>query len=296
MTELSPGIAAEQLSAFWTRTLEQTRRTPLQAEVEQVRERIGYHKFRITFKSLDEVPVRAYLGLPADIAPAGQPARRWPLVLTVPGYGGWEFYTPLAECQRGAAILQVYPRGMGESSKLWQVDDGAYCAWVNHRPESPESFYYQGAFTDMVRAIDVVLERPDIDAERVCVMGCSGGGQLALGLGAIDSRIKAVVSSLPALCDYRHNAALAPNPEASNPVFLNTWDYFEPVKLAPLIKAPTLLLSGGQDLTCLAETIQTVFDNLQTIKGLVHIPTLGHGASAEFYGMAWDWVSRYCMR
>lgn len=295
-SQMLDGITLEKLAAFWASTLEKARSTSLEAEVEQVPERIGYHKFKLTYKSLDNVPVRAYLGLPADPAIEGAASRRRPVVITVPGYGGWEFYTPLGESQRGCAILQVYPRSMGESGELWRVADIAYGAWVNHHPESPEGFYYQGAFMDMVRGLDYLLTRPDIDPGRIAVMGCSGGGMLALGLAAIDNRIKSVVASLPALCDYRNNASLANNWEAQDATFLNTWDYFEPVHLAPLITAPTLMLAGGRDKTCLPESIQKVYDNLECVKGIMHVPTLGHSASCEFYGMAWEWTERHCMR
>src|SRR5437870_15145 len=46
---------------------------------------------------------------------------------------------------------------------------------------------------DAKRALDYLLSRPEVDAARVGAVGCSGGGALTMFLGALDSRLKAVV-------------------------------------------------------------------------------------------------------
>ena len=44
---------------------------------------------------------------------------------------------------------------------------------------------------DAKRAIDYLVSRPDVDADRIGVTGCSGGGAIATYVGAFDQRIKA---------------------------------------------------------------------------------------------------------
>jgi cephalosporin-C deacetylase len=124
-------------------------------------------------------------------------------------------------------------------------------------------------------------------------MGSSQGGLLALGHAAIDPRIKACVSSLPALCDFMHTSAQEHSQEARDAGFLRVWQYFEPVNLARRIHAPTLLSSGGRDYTCPPPTIRAVYDRLPGVKALVHYPELGHGQSVAFNAMAWEWLRRY---
>ena len=48
---------------------------------------------------------------------------------------------------------------------------------------------------DGMRAVDYLLARDDVDAERIAVTGTSGGGFQSLWLGALDRRIRAVLPS-----------------------------------------------------------------------------------------------------
>lgn len=289
-----PTTPPADLDAFWSQTLDRARGTALDATIEQVEEKVPYYKCRVTYKSLDGIPIRAYLTLPADPAEESRP-HRWPAIITVPGYGGWEMTAMPGDCQRGCAVLQIFPRGMGESAELWSVPEGSYGAWITVGTHDPEGFYYQGAYIDMVRGLDYLLTRSDIDPDRIGVIGVSGGGLLALGHAAIDPRVKAVVAGQAALINFRHNEALASNKEASDPLFLRTWDYFEPLHLAPRISAPTLLTSGGLDRTCTAASIRLVYEKLPGIKALYHVPYMPHGTCRDYHAASWDWLGRYCI-
>ncbi len=279
------------LEAFWKETIERAAAEPLEAEVTAVDEKVPYYKHRVTYRSLDGVKVRAYVSVQHA---EGKHPKRLPAIVSPPGYGGWEFGNTLSECQRDYVILHVYPRGQGESGDLWKVAPGAYQAWVNHGKESPEGFYYQGAYMDMVRGIDYLLTRPDVDPDRIGLMGTSQGGLIVLSVGAIEKRVRAVVAHLPALCNFRGNKThkLCAN-LLNDPVFLDTFDYFDPVNLAPWLKAPTLVSSGGKDTTCPADAIRAAWDQLPGIKSLYHDPELTHTSSPDFYQMSWDWMKRF---
>src|ERR1051326_2295291 len=228
------------LDGFWERTLVRARSTPLDAQIETVNELVPYHKFRLTYRSLDGAPIRAYLSLPwGAISKAAHP-QRWPVILTCPGYSGLGGgFTQLSDCQHGYAVLQVSPRGMGESAELWRVPDHCVSAWINYGRENPEGFYYQGAYMDMVRAIDYLVTRPDIDPARIGLSSASGGGLIVLCAASLDERVKAVVAEQPFLCDFLHNPAQATSQEINDPVFLHTWSYFEPINLVPRLNTPT---------------------------------------------------------
>jgi len=71
------------------------------------------------------------------------------------------------------------------------------------------------------------------------------------------------------------------------------FDYFDPVNLAPWLRAPTLISSGGKDITCPPEAIRAVFDKIPGIKTLFHDPNLTHTSSSDFYEMSWEWMKRY---
>jgi cephalosporin-C deacetylase len=201
----------------------------------------------------------------------------------------------LADCQRGYAVLQVYPRSQGESADLWKIDGPDKLTW---RVDQPEGYYYQGAYVDVMRGIDYLLSRTDVDASRVGAMGTSQGGGIVLAVGALDPRVKAVAAHVPFLCDMRR-AALIPGALVKtllerhgtlNARTLRTLDYFDPANLAEGLRAPVLLSSGGQDAVCPPETIRTVFDRLPGIKSIVVYPALPHTSSGDFYRMGWEWM------
>lgn len=290
-----PANIPVDLDAFWQKTLARARAQPLDVQVEKENQRLPYQVFRVTYRSLDGIPVRAWLSLPVVSAADGRPPRRWPAIVTAPGYAGWQFGAQLGECQRGYAILQVYPRAQGESGELWQTDGSRGARWVEYGKENPEGSFYQGAFMDVVRGIDFLRTRPDVDTERIGLMGTSQGGLLALGAASVEPGIRAVVAHVPYLCHFRHNAAFAGSELARDAAFLNTWDYFDPAHLAPRIQAPALLSSGGKDSLCPPATIRAVFDNLPGIKALAHYPELVHTSCNDFYAMSWQWMERYLL-
>ena len=289
-----PPASREEIESFWRATLQRAAKEPLEAEVEPVKEPLPYRKFRVTYRSLGNIKVRAYLGVP--IRGEG-PERPLPCIVTAPGYGGSQQGVMLDDCQRGYAVLQVYPRSQGESAELWKIDGPDKLTW---RADQPEGYYYQGAYVDVIRGIDYLLSRTDIDASRVGAMGTSQGGGIVLAVGALDPRVKAVAAHVPFLCDMRR-AALIPGAlvrtllerhGALNARTLRTLDYFDPVSLAEGLRAPVLLSSGGQDLICPPETIRSVFDRLPGIKSIVVYPALPHTSSADFYRMGWEWMDR----
>ena len=288
-----PANSPADLDAFWHRTLARARAQSLDVQIEKVDQRLPYHVHRVTYRSLDGVPVRAYLSLPIEAASEARLPQRWPAIVTAPGYGGWEFGTQLGECQRGYAILQVYPRSQGESGELWHIDGSRGAHWVQYGKENAEGSFYQGAFIDLVRGIDYLRTRSDVDSERIGLMGTSQGGMLALGTAAVETSIRAVVAHVPYLCNVRHNAAFADSDLARDAAFLNTWDCFDPAQLAHRIEAPTLLSAGGKDTLCPLDTIRAVFDRLAGIKALAYYPDLIHTSCNDFYAMSWQWMDRY---
>ena len=181
------------------------------------------------------MPVRAWLALPIK---GEGPAKTWPVIITVPGYGGPQQGVMLSECQRGYAILQVFPRSQGDSAELWKIDGPDKLTWHLERPEGA---YYQGAYADVIRAIDFVVSREDLDSSRIALVGTSQGGGISLAIAALDSRVKAVVAHVPFLCNFRLAAStpkslvkkLLDQAGRNDEAALRTLDYFDPWQLAP---------------------------------------------------------------
>ena len=288
-------LSAEQLDSFWQRTREELTREPMAVLLEPVAEPLPYKKYRLTLRSLDGVKVRGWLTLPVQ---GESPPAPWPVIISTPGYGGTQQGVILSECQRGYAILQLFPRGQGDSTELWTIDGPDKLTW---RLEQPEGAYYQGAYADVMRAIDFVVTRPDIDPDRVALVGTSQGGGFSLAVAALDTRVRTVVAHVPFLCDFRV-AARTPNSlvkilldqaGCNDEAALATLDYFDPLQLATHLLVPVLMSAGGRDEICPATTIQSVHDRLPGVKLLKFYPDLAHTSSLNFYQATWPWLDQH---
>ena len=289
---MTASLSAQDVDAFWRATRARLAAEPMDAEVEAVKEALPYKKFKVTLRSLDGVRVRAWFALPVQGEGGVKP---WPVIVTAPGYGGTQQGVMLGECQRGYAILQIFPRGQGESAELWKIDGRDKLTW---HAERPEGAYYQGAYADVMRAIDFVGSRTDLDRDRIALVGTSQGGGIALAVAALDPRVKAVVAHVPFLCDFRLAARmpgslvkkLLDQAQRNDDPTLRTLDYFDPKQLAPNLRAPVLMSAGGRDETCPAATIRSVFERLPGKKSLEFYPELPHTSCVAFYNLTWTWL------
>ena len=288
-------LLGQDIAGFWRNTLELLAAEPLEAVEKDLGEPLPYRVFSVEYRSLGGVRVRARLALPIR---GGEAPRSLPGIVTVPGYGGNQQGIMLDECQRGYAILQVYPRSQGLSAEVWKIDSGEKLTW---HLDKPQGAYYQLAYADVIRGVDYLAARAGVDRDRLAIAGTSQGGGIALAVAALDPRLKAVVAHVPFLCDMRLAARtdgslvkrLLDQSKMNDEAHLSTLDFFDPLRLVPSLRAPALVSSGGRDTVCPAATIRAVFDRIPSVKSLLHEPDLPHTSSAAFYRLSWHWLDQY---
>lgn len=288
---MGTGISTELINSFWQNTLVSLAQEPLEAELEKIDEPLPYQKFSLQLRSLDGVRIRALLSRPYT----DKVDKRLPAIVTAPGYGGMEHAINLNECQRGYVVLQIFPRGQGESKDAIDLGGVEKLAW---NIEQPLGYYYQGAYADMIRGVDYLAARADVDDAKIAAMGTSQGGGLAVATAALDPRVSSVAAHVPFLCgmsDQSENSgvkSILKNAGVCVEIALQTLAYFDPVNLAPLVNVPVLLSSGGKDLVCPGASIQSVYERLSGIKSLIHYPHLEHTSCSDFYEAGWQWIKR----
>jgi pimeloyl-ACP methyl ester carboxylesterase len=142
---------------------------------------------------------------------ASEPGDRVPAWLLVPdgGNGDAKRRRPAMLClHQTIAIGKDEPAGLGTNPDLDYARELAEQGYVTIAPdypnfgEYPRDVYAMGyasasmkAIWNNIRAIDVLTERPDVDPERIGVIGHSLGGHNAIFTALFEPRIKAIVSS-----------------------------------------------------------------------------------------------------
>ena len=145
----------------------------------------------------------------------------------------------------------------------------------------------QGVQLDIDAAMRVLLERPDVDPERIVVFGQSLGGALAIHYVAHSAYriyVRAVIADSP-FSDYRQVAQ-----EKMADLFI-TWafqwlptftvnnDYSPMAAVAALSPIPLLLIHGERDLIVPPHHSRALFESAQEPKALWSIPEAGHIAA-----------------
>jgi plasmid stabilization system protein ParE len=187
-------------------------RTPLQAEVMDVRQYRGYRRERILFHSRPGVAVIGYL-----LIPEGRKAPH-ATVIAIPGHGrgvddivgideyghdrtdkpGYQHDFAIQAVEHGLAALAIEPMAFGYRRNELIAAKGpneTACQPVAGSALLLGETMIGWRVWDVMRSIDWIATRPDLDSNRVGCMGISGGGTCTLFSAALDLRIKAAFVS-----------------------------------------------------------------------------------------------------
>ena len=167
----------------------------------------------IIFESVPGVLVPANVYVPKGIT------GRVPAVLVTEGHSatGKSGYQGMCQsfCAQGYVVMTFDPMGQGERGVYYDRFSGnehvsaglqGYCAGLH----MSKLFVGDGLY-----AVDYLLSRPDVDPDRICVTGSSGGGAQALFLGALDERIAVTIPSCFTTLDSMVVAITATHPESN---------------------------------------------------------------------------------
>src|SRR5256714_4384274 len=161
----------------------------------------GFTIEKLIFQSLPGVYVTALVYLPDDHS------KKHPAVLVPAGHAadGKFHYQALSQrlVERGYVVISWDPVGQGERSQFWDAKTGkskynlicAEHAGLGNLAYLAGPSLARWEIWDGMRAVDYLLTRPEVDAERISITGTSGGGFQTTLIAALDRRIKAVVPS-----------------------------------------------------------------------------------------------------
>jgi cephalosporin-C deacetylase-like acetyl esterase len=178
-------------------------RTPLNPRVVGTLKRDGYRIEKIIFESLPKFYVTANLYVP-ETGRAPYPAILMPLGHEDGGkaHEAWQrvaitlvkngfvllLFEPVSQGER----VQLYDADFGESKVRWATSEhtlaGTQCLLLGHS-------LARHTVWDAMRALDYLVSRPEVDAQRIGCTGNSGGGTMTAYLAALEDRIKVAAPS-----------------------------------------------------------------------------------------------------
>lgn len=268
-----PVLSAEQygtttrrpadFDTFWDDVQARAARIPLNPKVEPVplRSTDEVEVFEVTYDSLDHVRIACWYCLPR------KRTGKLPAVMHVPGYVS-EPMMPKGTAAKGYAALSVAPRGKLRSNA--QFNPG-YPGLLTHNITDRGTYSYRGFYVDALRAVDFLLNRPEVDGSRIGVTGSSQGGALTIVTSALRPEIACAAAGAPYLCGFMDaarlthaypyeeiNEYLRVHPEREEQV-RQTLEYFDGINFAPRIECPIIVNIGLQDNVCPPETGYAVY-------------------------------------
>ena len=196
---------------FWRKQVKQVRRQKMEVKLTPVaipgKDSLDYVCYDLEVNCITARPVRGYLALPRNAAPhslpiaikahsAGRMTDRWTKATVKDA-------VKLAKSGSGAIALDINAHGIlnGQDDAYYEAlgkELNGYSGWpVKDR----ESFYFNGMFLRLVRALDYLCSRKEWDRKRVLITGGSQGGAQSAALAGLDSRVSMVVVDVPAMWD-----------------------------------------------------------------------------------------------
>lgn len=273
--------------AFWERSLREARAHDLDAVFAPVDSGLeAFAVYDVSFAGFHGQRVKAWYIRPAVSSDS------LPGIVEYIGYGGGRGYPHewLAFPAAGFACLVMDTRGQGSVWRRGDTPDlpnGANPSVPGFMTQGildKDSYYYRRLYVDAVRAVEALLSRPEVDAQRIAVTGGSQGGGLAIAVAGLLPEAKACLPDVPFLQHFRRAVEITPRDpyleiarylqthrDRIDQVF-STLSYFDGMHFAARMKARAFYSAGIMDTVCPPSTVFASYN---------HVP--GEKAMREYY-------------
>lgn len=256
-----PQQRPDDFDEFWQQTLKVLADVPMAAELTPVPEQSDEHSevFKVSLAGLNGRRFHGWYWKPRKPG-------RYPVRLELPSSG---IYKRTAnQVPHGPDYCGMWIAIHGLPVELdfeTRPDDPAAWNYWTHGIESPQTSMWRTIYASMVRSVDFLSSRSEVDAKRIMCSGGSQGGGLSLVLAGLDKRISFAAPAHSGLCRLDWTVKFKPGfwpfdmsakpAGQSEKQFLRTLSYFDAANFAPRIRCPvfaevslldTVTASGNQ--------------------------------------------------
>jgi len=293
VSEIKPtSTRPDDFQAFWQRLVAEagTDPPPHQLARDSKRSREGVTVSTVEYQGLGGKPISGWYLCPDRAGPS-------PGVLYLSGYGARPMEPPISLASHGYVVLAIDVRGNRVGGPRARPFEDYSTLGI----QSPDTYVYREIVGHCLRALHLLASRPEVDPQRIAVVGASEGGGLGLILSALAPEVKAVAADAPLLCDFPLSVEAGGWPYSAMARHLrsqpkqaaqirSTLSYFDLASFAPDIQRPVLVSVGFLDRVSLPAAVYGVYNLIPGPKEIKPLPEVGHEGGGEelwAYKLAW---------
>ncbi len=264
--------ARDDFDAFWCRSKAESRDVGLNVIFKRVDGSLPMaNVYDVGFDGVDGVRVKGWF-----LTPKGN-GGPYPTVVQFIGYtGGRDYPHALApHVLNGFCAFIMDSRGQGGATgQTLTTSHGAQRGFITHGLLNKEEYYYRNFYLDTARAIQAVLEREEVDSDRIAAIGGSQGGALTIACAALSDQVKVMAPDVPWLSHFERAVDISVGPYEEITEFLKkhpqhidqafeTLSYFDNMNLVDMVQVSHAYYSVGLwDDICPPSTVYASYNRL----------------------------------
>jgi len=262
----------EDFNRFWDDELKESESVPLNPDFAEMEDSLPLARvYDASFDGADGVRVKGWFLSPLEVE------KPLPAVVQFIGYtGGREYPHGLAaHVLNGFCAFIMDSRGQGGNTGMKvETTYGASAGFITHGILDKDEYYYRHFYLDAVRAVEVVVGRPEVDAQRIAAIGGSQGGALTIAGASLSRKVAVMAPDVPWLSDFRRSIDIAIGPYEEITTFMKrfpqrieeafgTLSYFDNMNLVTRTKVSHAYYSVGLwDNVCPPSTVYASYNHL----------------------------------
>lgn len=281
---ISPPDPQPDFDEFWQRTRAELNQVKPEFEITLLKDKCSDTKnmYHVKMYSFGHVQIEGYYSVPKKPG-------KYPAIIRFLGYAANpRFPDPTIMPDFCEFILSIRGQGIQKATNI-------YGEWIVYGLPDKNTYYYRGAYMDLIRGVDFLVSRPEVDTQNIMAEGGSQGGALTFALCALDKRIKAAAPRIPFLSDFRDYFKICPWPRTVFEKYLkehpdenwekiyNVLSYFDIKNLTGKISCPLIMGVGLQDETCPPHTNFAGYNQVKTEKKYYVYPNQKHNVDDSWW-------------